>query len=116
MTQDQAILELTKTFDINAIYAYRVFLQANKNNLIEDAKKIIGSKPKPFVKWVGGKRQLLSQFRLLGLYPPFGFDPLTASYFEPFVGGGAVFFDLLPERAVLSDLNNELVVKYQNKI
>jgi len=112
MTQDQAILELTKTFDINAIYAYRVFLQANKNNLIEDAKKIIGSKPKPFVKWVGGKRQLLSQFRLLGLYPPFGFDPLTASYFEPFVGGGAVFFDLLPERAVLSDLNNELVVTY----
>ena len=112
MTQDQAILELTKTFDINAIYAYRVFFQANKNNLIEDAKKIIGSKPKPFVKWVGGKRQLLSQFRLLGLYPPFGFNPLTASYFEPFVGGGAVFFDLLPERAMLSDLNNELVVTY----
>ncbi|NCS99749.1 hypothetical protein GW765_02080 [Candidatus Parcubacteria bacterium] len=51
MTQDQAILELTKTFDINAIYAYRVFLQANKNILIEDAKKIIGSRPKPFVKW-----------------------------------------------------------------
>ena len=112
MTKAQAIQELTKTFDINAIYAYRVFLQANKNNLLEDAKKIIESKPKPFVKWVGGKRQLLSQFRLLGLYPPFGFNPLTASYFEPFVGGGAVFFDLLPERAILSDLNHELVTTY----
>lgn len=112
MTQAQAIQELTKTFDINAIYAYRVFLQANKNNLLEDAKKIIDSKPKPFVKWVGGKRQLLSQFRLLGLYPPFGFNPLTASYFEPFVGGGAVFFDLLPERAFLSDMNHELVATY----
>jgi DNA adenine methylase len=112
MTQAQAIQELTKTFDINAIYAYRVFLQANKNNLLEDAKKIIDSKPKPFVKWVGGKRQLLSQFRLLGLYPPFGFNPLTASYFEPFVGGGAVFFDLLPERAFLADMNHELVATY----
>ncbi|MBT7558185.1 DNA adenine methylase [Candidatus Woesearchaeota archaeon] len=70
------------------------------------------NKPKPFVKWVGGKRQLLKQFKLMDLYPPKGFNPSKAKYFEPFVGGGAVFFDLLPQKAVLSDLNNELVTTY----
>ncbi len=112
MTNNQKILELQKTFSINAIYAQRVFTLADKQNLISDASRIIEEKPKPFVKWVGGKRQLLTQFRLMNLYPPENFDPKTGKYFEPFVGGGAVFFDLLPETAYLSDLNNELVVTY----
>ena len=43
----------------------------------ETAKKIINEKAKPFVKWVGGKRQLLKQFRDLGLYPPEKFNPNT---------------------------------------
>ncbi|MDP1845319.1 MAG: DNA adenine methylase [Candidatus Moranbacteria bacterium] len=68
--------------------------------------------PKPFVKWVGGKRQLAKQFRDLDLYPPDEFNPETATYFEPFVGGGAMFFDLLPQEAVLSDMNQELVIAY----
>ncbi len=112
MTKDQAILEIKKTFNINTIYAHRVFSLANKINLIEDSSRIIAEKPKPFVKWVGGKRQLLTQFRLMNLYPPEKFDPKTGRYFEPFVGGGAVFFDLLPQKAFLSDLNNELVITY----
>ncbi len=112
MTQNQAIKELTKTFNISAIYAHRVFLLADKTNFIDDASRIIAEKPKPFVKWVGGKRQLLAQFRLMNLYPPEKFDIKTGRYFEPFVGGGAVFFDLLPEKAFLSDLNIELVVTY----
>jgi DNA adenine methylase len=112
MTNNQKILELQKTFSINAIYAQRVFMLADKQNLISDASRIIEEKPKPFVKWVGGKRQLLTQFRLMNLYPPENFDSKTGKYFEPFVGGGAVFFDLLPETAYLSDLNNELVVTY----
>jgi DNA adenine methylase len=69
-------------------------------------------KPKPFVKWAGGKRQLLIKFR--ELYPAeFG------TYHEPFVGGGAVFFDLtvihgsLAGRAVLSDQNTELMDCYR---
>lgn len=70
------------------------------------------NKPKPFVKWVGGKRQLLKQFKLMKLYPPEDFDPAKNNYFEPFVGGGAVFFDLLPQKAVLSDMNAELVATY----
>lgn len=112
MTNGKAILELAKTFDINSIYASRVFQLADKTKLIEDASHIISEKPKPFVKWVGGKRQLLAQFRLMNLYPPEKFNPKSGKYFEPFVGGGAVFFDLLPETAYLSDLNNELVVTY----
>ncbi len=67
---------------------------------------------KPFIKWVGGKRQLLKQFR--ELYPiPNKFNPETNTYFEPFVGGGAVFFDIQPYTAVLSDVNRELVTTYQ---
>ena len=112
MTEYQAILEIKKNFNINTIYAHRVFSLANKINLIEDSSRIIAEKPKPFVKWVGGKRQLLTQFRLMNLYPPEKFDPKTGRYFEPFVGGGAVFFDLLPQKAFLSDLNNELVIAY----
>lgn len=69
-------------------------------------------KPKPFVKWVGGKRQLIHQFKLRNLYPPDAFNPKTGRYFEPFVGGGAVFFDLLPKKAMLSDMNHELVTTY----
>ncbi len=112
MTKNQTILELQKTFNINAIYAHRVFSLADKTKLIEDSFRIIAEKPKPFVKWVGGKRQLLTQFRLMNLYPPEKFDIKNGKYFEPFVGGGAVFFDLLPETAFLSDLNNELVITY----
>lgn len=112
MTTKQAIQNIQKTFDINAIFAHRVFLLADKTNLLEDAARIIAEKPKPFVKWVGGKRQLLAQFRRLNLYPPEKFDIRTGRYFEPFVGGGAVFFDLLPEKGFLSDLNKELVTTY----
>ncbi len=112
MIQNKVITEIANTFDINKIYAHRVFSLADKSNLIEDSSRIISEKPKPFVKWVGGKRQLLAQFRRLNLYPPEKFDPKNGKYFEPFVGGGAVFFDLLPETAYLSDLNNELVITY----
>lgn len=63
-------------------------------------------KATPFVKWAGGKRQLLP--RLLECLPD-GFG----RYHEPFVGGGAVFFALRPERAVLSDLNQRLIRTYR---
>jgi len=62
----------------------------------------------PFVKWAGGKRQLLSEFKK--------YFPAIDSYdryFEPFLGGGAVFFDLQPDRAVLMDINEELINAYK---
>lgn len=112
MTTKQAIQNIQKRFDINAIFARRVYSLADKTNLLDDSARIIAEKPKPFVKWVGGKRQLLEQFKRMNLYPPENFDPKRNRYFEPFVGGGAVFFDLLPEKGFLSDLNKELIITY----
>src|SRR3989475_4169903 len=60
----------------------------------------------PFLKWAGGKAQLLKQFS------PF-FPKEFGTYFEPFLGGGAVFFHLGPERAILSDTNPELINVFQ---
>lgn len=100
-------MNITNTFDVNLIYARQLFQFVGKDSTLEDVQKLINVKPKPFVKWVGGKRQLLRQFRELGLYPPEDFNLTINNYYEPFVGGGAVFFDLLPKNAELSDLNNE---------
>ncbi len=58
------------------------------------------------IKWAGGKTQLLSQLR--PLYPK-----RSKLYLEPFVGGGAVFFDLQPDNALLLDSNFELINFYQ---
>lgn len=60
----------------------------------------------PFVKWAGGKRQLLMQIRER---MPEKYD----KYYEPFVGGGAVVFELLPEKAVINDINRALVNAYK---
>lgn len=106
------VANIASNFDINLIYARRLFQAIDAKDDFEAVQKIISHKPKPFVKWVGGKRQLLRQFRDLGLYPPELFNPASNTYYEPFVGGGAVFFDLLPETAELSDLNKELVITY----
>ena len=62
--------------------------------------------PKPFLKWVGGKAQLLSE---LTTRLPSSFE----NYFEPFVGGGALFFRLSPQSAILMDVNEELVNVYE---
>lgn len=106
------VRSIASALDINLIYARRLFQLSQKNSTLDDIRKIVEDKPKPFVKWVGGKRQLLKQFRELNLYPPECFNPESNTYFEPFVGGGAVFFDLLPKHAELSDTNRELVVTY----
>jgi DNA adenine methylase len=63
---------------------------------------------RPFVKWAGGKRQLLKQYYPY-LPPPTAYD----RYFEPFLGGGAMFFHLQPRQAILGDLNAELINSYQ---
>lgn len=79
-TQDEAIL----------------FFEENINHI----------KAQPFVKWVGGKRQLIEQFQPL-------FPKEFNNYFEPFLGGGAVYFNLQKKKSFLSDMNAELINTYQ---
>jgi len=62
-------------------------------------------RPKPFLKWAGGKTQLVPEI-MARLPDRFG------RYHEPFLGGGAVFFAVEPQRACLSDINGELVATY----
>lgn len=70
-------------------------------------------KGKPFVKWAGGKRQIIDKLKKM---VPDEYDV----YYEPFVGGGALLFELSPKRAVINDYNDELMnvfvcVKDENK-
>lgn len=59
----------------------------------------------PFLKWAGGKRQLLPEIRK---YIPKYFT----NYYEPFIGAGAVLFDLKPHNATINDVNAELINVY----
>ena len=62
---------------------------------------------RPFLKWAGGKRQLLPEIRR---YIP---KKIQGTYYEPFIGGGAVFFDIQPKKAVINDRNSELIDCYE---
>ncbi|MEX0656576.1 MAG: DNA adenine methylase [Nitrosopumilaceae archaeon] len=71
--------------------------------------QLFATSPKPFVKWAGGKRQLISS---LERHLPKKFN----TYFEPFLGGGALLFHLLNQspnlRCGISDLNSDLILAY----
>ena len=61
---------------------------------------------RPLVKWVGGKRQLMSDLRR---EMPSSFE----AYYEPFIGGAALLMSLQPQKAFISDMNRELVNLYR---
>lgn len=62
----------------------------------------------PFLKWVGGKRQLIPEIKK---FLPKGISNCT--YYEPFIGGGALFFELQPKCAIINDYNEELINVYK---
>ncbi|MDR1904117.1 MAG: DNA adenine methylase [Treponema sp.] len=62
---------------------------------------------KPYLKWAGGKRQLLSEIKK---YLPKNIQNYI--YYEPFIGAGAVFFELQPKKAVINDFNTQLISTY----
>nr|WP_311566099.1 DNA adenine methylase [Peptoniphilus grossensis] len=84
-----------------------------QHNIINTNKKSINDNVKPFVKWAGGKGQLLGE--LEKIYP--FYDKKIKKYAEPFVGGGAVFFDILNkydlESIYISDINCDLINAYK---
>lgn len=63
---------------------------------------------RPYLKWAGGKRQLLPEIR--ARLPR---DWKKRAYFEPFVGAGAVLFALTPQNAVVNDYNTQLILTYR---
>jgi len=77
--------------------------------LAQEYRQVAVSEPKPFVKWVGGKRQLMQELEN-NLPKQFG------TYHEPFLGGGAVMFNLLSKEPRLpcnvSDFNSDLILAY----
>jgi len=80
---------VTKYFGVETI-----MVNNNKKNLLT----------RPFLKWAGGKRQLLPQISKL--------VPKMKTYYEPFIGAGAVLFHLQPKKAVINDTNVELINCY----
>ena len=82
----------------------------HKNNKLYDFSKVIQKnkfKAKPFLKWVGGKKKIIPQIKQ---YIPESY----CQYFEPFIGGGALFFDLEPKIAYINDVNKILISAYKN--
>jgi len=80
------------------------------------AKRLVNSKEKktfleaenqkPFLKWAGGKTQIIQEI--------LGFAPNKFNKFiEPFIGGGAVYFSLNHKKSIISDLNEELIITYK---
>ena len=63
-------------------------------------------KMSPFVKWAGGKRQIIDKLKQ---YVPDEYN----TYYEPFIGGGALLFELAPKNAVINDSNEELMNVYK---
>jgi DNA adenine methylase len=63
---------------------------------------------KPYLKWAWVKRQLLPEIRQC---IPKNINSYT--YYEPFVGAGAVFFELRPKKAVINDFNSQLILTYK---
>jgi len=75
--------------------------------LVEQTAKVLSSvQSKPILKWAGGKTQMLSE--LLPKVPS-----SYGRYIEPFLGGGAMFFALQPEKAIIADSNPELINMYR---
>lgn len=94
----------------------KIQLNKDKNSYYNDEnidKQIKNISVKPFLKWAGGKGQLLKEIEKIY---PFD-DNLIKKYAEPFVGGGAVFFDILNkydlESIYISDINYDLINTYK---
>lgn len=71
------------------------------------SKAVISIQPRPFLKWVGGKARLIPQ---LEVHYPESYN----KYYEPFVGGGAMFFSVNPTVGHINDMNSVLISAYQH--
>jgi DNA adenine methylase len=79
------------------------------NDLLGQTMVAVNKLVKPFLKWAGGKRQLVPL--IVENYIPKNYNYQT--YYEPFLGGGALLFALQPKKAVINDSNTELINCYK---
>lgn len=86
--------------------ALQRFSRVNTKDLLTATDEVIQGKATPFLKWVGGKRGIIEELksRMPDSY---------GDYYESFVGGGALFFELLPKKAHISDANLDLILTYK---
>lgn len=96
-------LKYLKNDKISYVIMKNINNKTSSNNKLSDNDK---NKATPFLKWAGGKTQLLYS---LSSHVPSNFG----KYIEPFLGGGAFFFYLQPNRAILADSNEELINCFQ---
>lgn len=92
--------------DIPFDEAMQRFANVNTRDLTAITEPVKENGATPFLKWVGGKRGIIKELtsRLPETYN---------DYYEGFVGGGALFFDMKPKKAFLSDANLDLVITYK---
>lgn len=95
------VLRILKTFRDQQLICYLSSI-SQSNTLSVSKNKLVA----PFLKWVGGKRQLLKSIEP-------HIPSKISTYYEPFIGGGAVLFHKQPKKAVISDLNAELINVYK---
>ncbi|WP_153797463.1 DNA adenine methylase [Foetidibacter luteolus] len=97
---------MTKSYSIN---------NEESSNVLEDLFQPYNVGARPFLKWAGGKSQLLFKFQ--ELYPKELKARRIKKYYEPFLGSGAVFFDIVQnfdiDAAFLYDINEELIITYR---
>ncbi|MFW9895267.1 MAG: DNA adenine methylase [Candidatus Thorarchaeota archaeon] len=99
MSDEEKLIFKDITQDFSKETTNYTFLNKKNGNFVNNI-------PRPFLKWAGGKRQLISQ---MNKYFPKNIN----KYIEPFVGGGAVLFYLKPETSVIIDVNEELINCYK---
>lgn len=107
---DRAQLSKIESGQINGVTLITInnILDSLNLNLVVSKKEEIVQKKEthPFVKWAGGKTQLLTKIKEL-------MPEKYNNYYEPFVGGGALFFSLQPKTFFINDLNKDLIDTYE---
>lgn len=71
------------------------------------SNQIVKTRPKPFVKWAGGKQRIIEKLKLF--LPE---ENSYTQYIEPFVGGGSMFYNIKQKNSILNDYNEELINTY----
>jgi len=104
---------LFKTIGMTTLTKYKI--DNKSNSIVSDLFNPYNVGARPFLKWAGGKGQLLNKFQ--ELYPQQLKDKKIKTFYEPFLGSGAVFFDIAQhfdiESAFLYDINDELILTYK---